>query len=131
MSRETRNFTDDKEEVLWYLIHKDREDDNTVALGTDRYKDIVGIAPERFIQVLTTLQDAGLVSLNFCGPVSHRSFCYVRLKDAGLLYFENQAREEEKDKAHDWNVQTTTVIAGALLAGVMAILLLLVELTFQ
>ena len=117
---------DDEEKVLRYLLSKDRDENNTVTLGINRYSEIKGMDPEQFVRTLCALEDRQHVSLYFAGPRSCMSLCYVTLKEPGLTYFEDQELQEQEDKRkriHNYSVSLYGAAISALLTAILGFLI--------
>lgn len=126
MKRCKQSIIDNEEKVLRYLLDKERDNNNVVTLGTQRYTEIKGMSPEQFVQTLCALENLGYVSLNFAGPRSYASLCYVTLKEPGLTYFEDQLLDEENrrdDRRHDWHISLSTAIVSAIVTAIIGFLL--------
>lgn len=97
MFKKKQSILDDKEEVLDYLLSCERDAQNTISFGTNRYKSIEGISPERFVQILHALKDEEFCTLQFAGQEDQTSFCYVTLKNKALTYFEEIEQKQKEE----------------------------------
>lgn len=130
MKRCKQNIVDNEEKVLKYLLNKERDDNNVVTLATQRYVEIKGMSPEQFVQTLCALENLGYVSLNFAGPRSCTSLCYVTIKEPGLTYFEDQLLDEENrrdDRRHDYMVAIVSGAAGIVVGYLLNELIKLIQ----
>ena len=120
--KKKQSIISDKEAVLKYLLSQERDEDNTITLGAQRYNAISNMTSERFVQTLVVLEDLGYVKLEFAGPRSCTSLCYATMKTPGLTYFENQETEKQEKKSqrrHNWSV----ALWGAIITAVASILI--------
>lgn len=116
----------DEEKVLSYLLSRERDDKNCVTLGANCYGQISGISSERFVQTLCALEDMSYVRLQFAGPPSASSLCYVTLTEYGLTHFEDQASEATErvsDRMHDVVVGIIGAVVGAVLDRIITLLI--------
>lgn len=100
MFKKKQSVLDDKEEVLDYLLSCERDSQNIISFGTNRYKAIEGISPERFVQILHTLKDEEFCTLQFTGHADPTSFCYVTLNNKALTYFEEIEKKQKEENGN-------------------------------
>ena len=126
MRKQKQSIIDDEERMLKYLLSKDRDKNNTVTIGTKRYSEIKGMDPEQFVQTLCALEDRQYVDLDFAGPRSYTSLCYVTIKEPGLTYFEDQDIQEHEDKEkkrHDYCVSLYGAIISSIITAILGFIL--------
>lgn len=111
----------DTEKVLQFLLTLERDEKNTVTLGTRRYSEIKGISPEQFIQCLSELE-GDYVSLYFAGQRNAETLSYVTLKRKALSYFEDKREENNKETSRLITkiIYTATVKPALFLLGAIA-----------
>lgn len=121
---EKQSIIDNEEIMLTYLLSLNRDANNVITLGTKKYSELKDISPEQFVQTLCALQDIGYVKLEFAGPISPESMCYITMKEPALTYFEDQdlkANDERRKTLHDYSVNVLSAIIGAMFGAIITL----------
>lgn len=127
--KEKRNYVDDEETLLEYLSSLNMEANNKTMLGINRYKQIDGWTPRRFVQTLCLLRDKGYVSLYFYGREDEEHACDVTMRERALTYFENQDAKHQEEQDEKMFTLYVAILSGVVSAVVSAIVSIAISLT--
>lgn len=119
-----QSIIDNEEIMLTYLLSLNRDANNVITLGKKKYSELKDISPEQFVQTLCALQDIGYVKLEFAGPISPGSMCFVTMKEPALTYFEDQdikTNDERRKTLHDYSVNVLSAIIGAMFGAIITL----------
>lgn len=127
--KEQRSFVNDEEILLEYLSSLNLEANNKVMLGLNKYKQINGWEPKRFVQTLCLLRDKGYISLYFYGREDEDHACDVTMRERALTYFENQDYKQQKEQDDKMFALYVAILSGVVSAVVSAIISISISLT--